>query len=868
MYKKYQLKNGLTVLHVESHKSPVVSIQMWVRTGSADEKKGEEGLSHFIEHLVFKGTQKFGVGEIASMIEGSGGQLNAYTSFDQTVFYVTISKSFVDTGLEAISEMMGFPAFDGAEIDNEREVVIEEIKRGLDNPHRQASRQLFSTVYKKHPYRLPVIGFAENIRTVSRKKILDYYHSRYVPENMTLLVVGDIDSSEIKKKVKHYFASFEPYKLKKIKREKEPKQNTSRISVKKAEFQESLMYLSWPLPSAKHKDIPAIDVFTLILGQGDSSRLSRRIKLEKGLVNYIGSSSFTPQDDGFLAISASTSPQKIEAVFEEINKVMAEFAETPPTDEEMKKALVNFNSEEYYSMETVDGMASKVGTYEHLFKDYRHFKEFMKEVNSLTVKDLVRVARKYMKPEKLSVVVMTPELEGEAKAAAEKFKKSYKKVYEGFDSLKKVQSGSTRYKRLRWTTKGSKERANQIERVSLPGGAEAWLRPNFETKVLSLKAAFAGGVRVEPEGMLGLTDLLSRCWGRSTKEYNEHELSNKIDSLATSLSSFAGRNTLGLSMTSLNPLSSEAFELFESMATDPVFDIGVIEREKQMMLEYLKVREDSPAQVAIQLFMSRIFEGHPYARDLHGTEESIGRLSREHLDQVLHQTIGTKNMKMVLAGCFDPEEWREKLVNFTEALPDGKLVSNRFFVKKRTEPIFEYIASKKEQSHIVVGYPGLTFTSKERYALQLIQSVLAGQGGRLFLELRDKKSLAYSVSPLRMEGIDAGYFGAYIGCSPEKGEKAIGMMKAEFQKLMETKVPEAELQRARRYLIGRHDIDLQKTSSVSSAILFDTIYGLDANEPFEFADRVNGVQADDLMSIAQKIFSQPEVTVCVGPEKP
>src|SRR6185437_5049361 len=152
MFKKFQLKNGLNVLLVESHKSPVLSIQMWVKTGSADEKKGEEGISHFIEHLVFKGTEKFGVGEIAALVEGSGGELNAYTSFDQTVFYVTISKAFVETGLEVISEMMGFPEFDPAEIDNEREVVVEEIKRGNDSLGRRSSQLLFSANFKKHPY--------------------------------------------------------------------------------------------------------------------------------------------------------------------------------------------------------------------------------------------------------------------------------------------------------------------------------------------------------------------------------------------------------------------------------------------------------------------------------------------------------------------------------------------------------------------------------------------------------------------------------------------------------------------------------------------------------------------------------------------
>ncbi|WP_374031602.1 M16 family metallopeptidase [Bdellovibrio bacteriovorus] len=153
MSKKFQLKNGMKVLLLESHKSPVVSVQMWVKTGSADEKKTEEGISHFIEHLVFKGTRKYKVGEIAATVEGSGGELNAYTSFDQTVFYVTISKQFSDVALDVISEMMGYPTFDPQEIDNEREVVLEEIKRGQDSPGRRASQLLFTNVFQKKPLR-------------------------------------------------------------------------------------------------------------------------------------------------------------------------------------------------------------------------------------------------------------------------------------------------------------------------------------------------------------------------------------------------------------------------------------------------------------------------------------------------------------------------------------------------------------------------------------------------------------------------------------------------------------------------------------------------------------------------------------------
>lgn len=390
---KYQLKNGLTVLLVESHKSPVVSVQMWVKTGSADELKGEEGISHFIEHLVFKGTEKYQVGQIAQQVEGAGGELNAYTSFDQTVFHVTISKQFVDTGLDVISQMMGFPAFIESEIDNEREVVLEEIKRSNDSPHRQVSRMLFSTIYKKHPYGLPVIGKESVIKTVSRKTMVNYFHRRYVPENMTLIVVGDFDNKEMKQKVKENFGSFVSYPLKKIKRIAEPKQDRPRILTKKGEFEETFLHIAWPIPKGTHQDIPALDVLAMILGQGDSSRLMRKLRIENHLTNYCTSSTYTPMDRGFFVISSSLNFDNLAATLEEIGQQLKLILTDSVNQEELQKAITNVESDQYYGMETVDGMAQIFGSYEHLFQDYKQFKDFIRNVSSITEKDLQKVAK-------------------------------------------------------------------------------------------------------------------------------------------------------------------------------------------------------------------------------------------------------------------------------------------------------------------------------------------------------------------------------------------------------------------------------------------------------------------------------------------
>lgn len=866
MFKNFQLKNGMKVLLVESHKSPVVSIQMWVKTGSADEQKNEEGISHFIEHLVFKGTEKYGVGEIASIVEGSGGELNAYTSFDQTVFYVTISKQFMGTGLDVISQMMGYPKFDEDEVDNEREVVLEEIKRTNDNPHRQASRQLFSTIYKKHPYRLPVIGFEKVIKNVSVKKLKEYYHKRYVPENMTLVIAGDFDMKNIKQEVNTYFGDFESYPLKKIKRTKELVQEKTRIDVKKSSFQENLFYLAWRIPNARHKDIPALDVLAMILGQGDSSRLTKSLRIHKPLVNYIGASSYTPLDPGFFAISGSLNIEHLEEVYEVLLKEIEHLLSRYPEREELDKAVVNIESEEFYGLETVDGLARKVGTYHFLFDDYKYFNEFLKQIRQLTTKDIRRVAKKYLKAENLSVTVMTNSNPENVKKLTQSFVKKFRNLCEG-NKLEKGQK-EQKPKRRNWNSGGVEKISDSIEKIVLKSGAKVILRPNFDTPIVNLRAAYLGGLRFEPESKLGLTELLSRTWANSTKNLGETDFYHKVENMASQISAFGGRNTIGLSMTTLSPFAQPMRELFFEVLKHPNITDDMVEREKYIMEEKIKKKQDNPAQIAIQNCMSVLFKGHPYAKDMSGTIESIKGLTSRDVREYLKELQGAENLSLVLAGAFNKEEWLDYLQSETKNLPKTQLpkldLKMQYPIKK--EILFE--SSEKEQSHIIVAYPGLKFTDQQVYELQVLQSILAGQGGRLFIELRDKNSLAYSVSPLRMEGIEGGYFGTYIGCSPEKSQKAIAMMKQELKKLADELVSNEELQRSKRYLIGRHDIELQKTSSVAASILFDDIYGVGYLECFKFAEKINAVTADQVKELAKKLFAQPEIISCVGPLNP
>lgn len=865
---KYQLKNGLKVLLVPSHKSPVISTQMWVRTGSADEKKGEEGISHFIEHLVFKGTKSFKVGEIASTIEGAGGELNAYTSFDQTVFYVTISKAFSEVALKAISEMMGHPTFDPTEIDNEREVVVEEIKRGLDSLGRKASQNLFSTTYKKHPYGIPVIGYEKNIRKWSAKKIKSYFQARYVPKNMFLLVTGDFAVTEMKKSVEKYFSQAVDYKLDKRRRPKEPKATKSKISVQKSDFKQSILYLGWRVPSVLHKDTPALDVLAMILGQGDSSRLVKKMRIEKPLVNSTGASVFSPQDEGLFLVSAGYNKDNLNEILKEISQVLLDFFKTDISQDEFARIIRSIESEQFYSLETVDGMSRTFGNSEFLTGTPNYLKTYLKQVQNLKPEDLRRVAIKYLNPKAIIAAVTT---DADEKIVKKDLQIWTKEFTQQFNIALKQKIKFTKIKKSKtWTLKIGSQ-TSDIETLRNKNGDELILRYSNETPSISVRMALLGGSRVESESKAGLTELMSRSLLSATENYTEEELLAKIEGLAASLGPVSGKNSFGISSEFLKPVEFDMAEIFEEVIQRPIFPDDVIQREKTIQLEQIKNRQDNPGAICSKLFAKAIFGNHPYGREQIGEPQTISNLTRDDIITQWHRNLSAPKMTMTVCGQFDVSLWKkvfQKISEFRNKNIDKTTTPSKIEMKELTSDQFFYEVSKKEQSHMIYGFPGLTLYDDERYTLEVMQSVLAGQGGRLFLELRDKASLAYTVSPMKMEGLERGFFGAYIGCSPDKVKQAREMMLIEFQKLVNEQVADAELERAKNYLIGRHDIELQKTSTLCAAFTYDGLYGIPVDETFRYPDRIRSVTSAKIQALAKKIFSQNHVISLVGPLNP
>jgi zinc protease len=305
---RYALDNGLTVILQENHSVPVVAFNVWVRAGSAEETDAESGIAHVHEHMLFKGTERRGVGEIAKAIESSGGHINAYTSFDQTVYYDVIASRYLETGLDVLADAVQNSTFDPSELAKEKEVVLEEIKRSEDMPGAKLSKALFGLVYRVHPYRRPIIGTENHVRSFSREMILDFYRRWYVPNNMVLVGVGDFSTADARSKIERAFGAFKPRPALDHRREAEPPQQQMRLGVVPEETQQGYLMLGFPTHGIRHSDTAALDVLAIVLGQGESSRLYRRVKSDQGKVHAVRAQSYVMKDPGLFLVSALLDP--------------------------------------------------------------------------------------------------------------------------------------------------------------------------------------------------------------------------------------------------------------------------------------------------------------------------------------------------------------------------------------------------------------------------------------------------------------------------------------------------------------------------------------------------------------------------------
>lgn len=831
---RHQFSNGLTLLLLESHQAPVVSINICLRVGSRFEADHEAGICHLIEHMLFKGTKKLKPGDVARKIEAGGGDVNAYTSFDETVYYCTISSRFTDRGLEVLSDAVLNSTITQIELDREREVVIEEILRSKDNPSRVLSEKIFDKAYARHNYGRPIIGFDKTVRGFSRKKIYDFYRRWYVPENMVVSLAGDFDSKKMFKRCESIFGRLrkKPSPRRKVLAEN-PQKKTRLVNLRNP-IQGSSMALAYHVPELDHPDIPALDILSHILGEGESSRLDIRVKEKRGLVNSVYSYVYTPRDPGLFLVSYSLPeknvPQATRAIFEEIEGMKFDKID----HESLGRAKLNIKSDATYEKETVEGLARKYGYFENILGRYDFEDHYYQNIDNVTPEDVNRVAEKYLHNKNLTMGLITP--------------KDSKKKYKNSELLKCLPKSKA--KRQKLPTK-----KEEVRHLRLANGLRLIFRENHHVPTIVIRTANLGGIRAENKKTNGIHSLLAHVWGKSTQSLDSHQMATQIENIAGGIDSYTGRNLTGMKADFLSEKTPEGVSLFLDAFLNPRLDRAEISREKSHQMEAIRREKDALANLAFKQFLKALYPSHPYGMPILGEKKLVRSFSKKEITKTYEDLLNPAQGVIAVVGDFDTEYMIDKMAPALEKIRK----SAKRFKAPKADPApkhsqrFDKIL-EKFQAHIVYGFRGVRLSDPDRYALDVLNNILAGQGGRLFLELRDKMSLAYSVTSLSQEGVEPGYFGVYIATEGSKTEKAIAGIERELNKIQKQPVQPVELNRAIQYMVGAYEIELQRNAAIATQLAFNEVYGVSREEWRILPDKIMKVTREDVLHVAQKIL--------------
>lgn len=875
---KYQLDNGLTVILEENHSSPVVAVNVWVKTGSACEVEGEYGLAHVHEHMLFKGTEKRNVGEIARVIEGSGGDINAFTSFDETVYYVVIASRFLDTALDVLADAMQNSTFDPQELEKELEVVVEEIRRGKDSPSRNLSEKMFSTTFTEHPYGRPVIGSEESVRSFTREGITDFYKKWYAPNNMVLVVVGDFETSEVMPKIEELYGGFPFSELPECVIEDEPEQKGMRTYILDKPLQEGYFSLAYHVPNAKSEDTPVIDVLSNILGGGESSRLFRNIKEDQGLVNSIYAYAFTPKHEGLFAVGGSIDPQKSKEALSEIVKEINLLKYQPVSDDELQRVKVNLESDALYTKETMQGQAQKLGFFEVETDDYKYEQEYLKKVAKVTPEDIMLAAQTYFSDENLTAGFLLPTdsktiSEEEIKTIVEKASKEVadQKVGKGEVLIEKDTMANADIVEAEASIEESVEIATQetstgdVIKYVLPNGVTLLVKKNDSVPLFAARAAFLGGVRYEDESTNGVSNFVSRMLTRGTESRSALQIAQEIESIAGEVEGFSGRNSFGVTVESLSKNFVPAMDIFTDVILNPGFDSDEVERARREILADINRQGDNLLRTTVNLFLDSLYTEHPYKLNPLGTSENVTKFNSNNLRDFYDKYAHPENLVITVVGNVDEDEVLKTVKKDFGDWEKGGLTVPELTADAPASEIREKIDTKqdKAQTHILLGFQGPTLMEDDHYAIEVLNTIMSGMGGRLFLELRDKRSLAYTVTSFYTPGLEPGFLGVYIGTAPQKEQEAIEGMKEQLKLLLTEGVTDEEISRAQNYLVGNFEIGLQQNAAQAAKITFDELYGIGWEEYNSYPEKIYAVTKDDVIEAARKYIDLDKYTIAI-----
>ena len=831
-----ELSNGLSVLVQPDFTAPVVSIQFWCATGSIHETPWlGAGLSHLLEHLMFKGTPTRGNSQMAQQIQDLGGHLNAYTSFDRTVYHVDLPSDHALAALEILADAIFNSTIPAEEYAKEMEVIRREFAMGRDNPDSELGKLIFQTAFIRHPYRHPVIGYLDLFNQLTRDDVAAYYRERYAPQNLSLIVCGAVAPETIFARAEELLEKHPRRKMADLFIPHEPRQHQRRELRREFPTQLSRVALCWPIGGFDHADTPALDLLAMLAGGGRSSRLHQSCVEKLALAEQLDAFAYAPADHGLWGIEARCAPDKEEALIAEIGRQILLFQDEAPQLSELDRAKRQSLLHQVHSQKTMSGKAASLGRGWLYQRDPHLSARYHEHVQAVTPEEILAVARRYFHIDRENLVSLVPKTAKPAAAAL--------------------------------STRNSLGRTVP-QFISLGGPRRGLYMPQHTLPLLSLRATLPGGLLTEPEDKSGLGALASNLLIKGTRRRNAEKLASDVEQLGGSLHSDSGNNSATLSLELLSPDWKPGLDLFLEMLTETAPTETELQTEKRKQLSLIQAENDYPMAAARDLVRAALYPGHPYGGKNLGTIESIESITLKDIAGYQASRLLTQEMIFTVTGPTAPEEWHDLAAQAVASLAERRANSQA----KKTIPQLREIVRReqivpKEQAVLHLAYPTVPVTHPDQIALSILDEALSDLGSRLFVRIREKLGLAYFVGTSQFLGLEAGHFFFYLGTDPAKRQQIEAALLREIAQLAREGITSEEFARARAKMQSQDKLEQQNPSQIAYAASLDELFGLGYAYGQTRRDQIAAITLGEVNGIAAKYFSSPHyVLATVSPK--
>jgi zinc protease len=828
---RFLLSNGLTVIH-RRVSGGLVAVQLWVKTGSIHEAPNlGSGLSHYLEHMLFKGTARRTAPEITAAVQAAGGDINAYTTFDRTVFHVEAPCEGFATAMDVLHDMAFHSLLADGELAREKEVILREIAMNNDDPDRRLLARLYETAYRAHPYRLPVIGHEAQFRTIDPATIRTYFKSRYTPDNMTLVVVGDVELEALELALENTFAKEPRAQSSSPVIPGEPPQLAPRRVRMTGDVTLCRGSMAWKVPGIGHEDSPALDMLAAILGGGESSVLSQNLRMKKQLVSEIDASCWNPGKKGLFWVSYSADSGSAEKVEEAVQAEIEALLKKGISAEDLARVRRMALAGEIDARKTVSGHASRLGLSEVVVGDLLYPRQYFLALDALTPADVVQAGLRYLKNSGITCVSL------DAEGAAHR-------------------------------THGALLRAERAEpeiRI-LANGARIVLQPDPTLPKVHLRYGGLGGPLYETRENSGATALLATLLTRDTASRDAESVSRIIEAAGGRLEEFCGNNSFGIAMELLSGDLDKGLDLFGEALLSPRFCKETFAVERDGQIARIREDEDDISERGRLLLRRAFFREHPYSRTANGSIEALERLSVRDMQAHYERLVKAGNAVISASGAFDPDRLVPKLEAILARMDSTPFVPAEppFAGPVRTEMS---VRMEREQAIVYRSYAGTGIRGDDYLVSEILDEYLSDMSGPLFVAVREEKGMAYFVGASRMVGLGSGMFTLYAGTRPESA----AAVRAEFDKVLadlaQRGIPTSELARAKTRLKARRRLATQTIGARANSALLDALYNLPILTNAQYDRQVDAIGAEDTRLYARAHFAgETCVDFTIGPE--